>query len=213
MADQINLKNVERKAQRAYYQDGLMELLLGGYLMVLGSLLFASSSGWVPFVVVMLFVLKPAWERLKEAVTYPRIGYVSFPVDPEAGKGILRGLLIFFVVAGVLAVGMSLLFGSERGLDLWLYRVIPALAGVLLACGPVYAAETFGLKRWYFVAAVFVLSGLIAPMLGAGLAYNAIIGMQMGIVGVINLLIGLWLLVSFVRRHPVLESEEAHANG
>lgn len=209
--NQPNLRGIELEALRAYYQDGLMELLMGVLLLFAGGLFYVGSQ-LVIFVVLWIFLMKPVWEWLKQRITYPRIGYVNFPVDPEAGKGILKALLIFFLVMAVILVGLSLLLGSERGLDLWLQRVIPALVGVLLACGPIYAAQTYGLKHWYGLAALFVVSGLVVPFLADGSVYTKI-AIQISIVGIVSLLIGLGLLVNFIRTHPVLETEDANVNG
>ncbi|MFC1879748.1 hypothetical protein ACFLZW_07520 [Chloroflexota bacterium] len=211
MSNPIDLREIERRAQRAYYQDGLMELLLGVYLILVGGML-ATESKLMPFTVFAVFLIKPVWDRLKARYTFPRIGFVEFPEDAQAGKGILKTLALFFVVAAVLAVGLTYLLGGERGWDFFLFRILPAMIGVLLACGPVYAADTYGLKRWWFIAVLFVLSGVLAPFAGAP-DYYTTIGLQISLVGVVALLMGLWLAIVFMRKHPILEEEGINAAG
>jgi hypothetical protein len=209
MSIDINTKKIERQAQRVYYQDGLLELILGVYLIFVGGLLYIDSK-LVPFTIFIIFGIKPLWERLKEHITYPRIGYVVFPDDEEAGKGILKTLVMFFILGAALAAGIVSLLGNEQGWDLFWFRIVPALVGVLLACGPIYAAGKFGLRRWYAIAALFVLSGLVAPFASNSSVY-ATIGLQMSLIGVILSLVGLLLLIKFIRRHPLLDEEGVNA--
>jgi hypothetical protein len=86
------------------------------------------------------------------------------------------------------------------------------MVGVLLACGPVYAALNYGLKRWYAIAGLFVLSGLVAPIVDVPSVFP-VIGLQMSLVGVILLLMGFWLLVSFIRANPLMEEDGLNAGG
>jgi len=211
MSGKIDPKQIETNAYKSYYQDGLMEILLGVYLIFVGGLLFTESK-LVPFTVFVIFGLKPAYEALKNRFTYPRIGFVEFPVDEGAGKGILKGLLIFFLLGGGAVVILTLLLGGDRGWELWLYRVVPAMVGVLLAMGPIYAAGTYGLKHWYLIAALFVVSGFAAPLLGYNNVYVTI-GFQISVVGLVALSMGILMLVNFMRIHPVLEQEINHAGG
>ena len=86
MTETVNLQEIETDALREYYQDGLMEILLGMLLLATAALLDVRSN-MLFMLAFSIFILVPLWNALKKRFTYPRIGYVNFPTDEDAGKG------------------------------------------------------------------------------------------------------------------------------
>ena len=83
MSRELNLKEIERKAWRSTYQDGLLDITLGVILLSMGlsawldraapkSLLSDLSYGLLLAVGVLVYVLGKRW------ITIPRIGLVNF---------------------------------------------------------------------------------------------------------------------------------------
>lgn len=161
-----DIVQIERRARRYWYTDGLAELAAGGVLILI-SLLFAGQilqlQGWnwelwlVPsfaiMVIAALFVKLRLVKALKARLTYPRTGYVASRVDQRnLNRRRLLALIVGLIIAGAL-VAVAQWIGS---LD-WL----PAATGILMGLILVYLnAKGIGLLRFYILAALSVVFGL-----------------------------------------------------
>lgn len=210
MPQQGSLNEIERKVRTAAFQDGLMEIMIGVYMLVMGVILSTSAS-LIPisFLLVLFFI--PLYERLKERVMYPRIGYVKLPSDTEADvKGILRttfGSLALLVAAIPL---FRLWLGADRGWDIWFQHVVPAVIGILLALGPLWMSQTYAVRRGTFFAALSVILGIAIPFLGDFSGYQAV-GLECLLLGSLFLIVGSILFTRFLRILPGEESPNAKA--
>jgi hypothetical protein len=74
----IDIKEIERKANFAAFQDGLMEIFLGIFLFFFGGIM-TIYSGMAGLIVCAVIFAKPAYKRIKEKYIYPRKGYVKLP--------------------------------------------------------------------------------------------------------------------------------------
>jgi len=203
MAQKLDLKEIERRAEQSVFQDGLMEIMMGGFLLVFGASL-ATSMGLTLFIsLLVIFLGNPVLERLKKRYIYPRIGYVKLRPEKEADpKGIaLAGIL--FVVIMLASMGLfPLAMGKERGWAFWFNHFFPASTGFMLAIGPFWLGETYGVKRGYVFAALFLLSGIAIPVLGIASGYEAV-GLECLLVGAISLISGVIMFARFLRKYPI----------
>ncbi|NOQ34218.1 MAG: hypothetical protein GQ567_08530, partial [Methanosarcinales archaeon] len=71
MTQEINLKELEKKAYRDSQQDGLMEVMMGLILMTFGG--FFYSTVFVFYILLIVFSGKIV-EFVRRRYTYPRIG-------------------------------------------------------------------------------------------------------------------------------------------
>jgi MFS family permease len=201
MSQSLDLKEVEQRVLQSVYQDGLMEIFLGGFLLMFG-VLFAIRSRLASFSVLLIFLLNPLLERAKKRYIYPRIGYVKLRPEKQADtKGIV---IVVGVLTAILlgALGVFVLaMGRERGLPLWLNHFFPAFAGFMLAIGPFWWGQTFGVRRGYVLAALFLLSGILIPVLGMATGYEAV-ALECMLVGMVSLISGTVLFTRFLRRYP-----------
>lgn len=212
MSVKIDLKEIERRANYSAYQDGLTEILMGLFLFFYGGTLATSALplGMV-LIVCTVFFAKPLIERIKKRYIYPRTGYVKLPEDPHTtGKGIgISAVIMVVALLGAMGISMAVL-GQEPGLDFFLTYIVPPASGFMLAIGPFWLGQTYGLTRGYVLAAIFVLGGIAIPVFGVASGYEAV-GLLCTFVGLLALGMGTFMFVRFIRKYPpeTIEIEEA----
>ena len=202
MLQDMDLNEIERRVQRSAYQDGLLEIFLGSFLLLLG-VVFTISPILVAFSALLIFLINPLFERIKNRHIYPRIGYVKFGPEKEAdAKGIAATAVVFVVILLGSLVVFVLVMGNPLGRAFWLDYFFPAFTGFMTAFGPFWLGHTYGLKRGYVFAALLVLSGIIIPVLGIAKGYNAV-SLEWLLVGLVILISGLIMFSRFLRRYPL----------
>jgi hypothetical protein len=188
---------------QSVFQDGLMEIMMGGFLLVFGASL-AMDMKWIPLIISLLviFLGNPLLERAKKRYVYPRIGYVKLRPEKEADpKGIVVAAIVFVVI--LLGSGLfSLAIGKDRGWAFWFKYFLPGSTGFMLAIGPFWLGETYGVRRGYVFAVLFLLSGIVIPVLGIAQGYEAV-GFECLPVGVISLISGVIMFTRFLRKVPL----------
>jgi hypothetical protein len=201
MSHNLDLKEIERRVHQSVFQDGLTEIMMGGFLLVVGAL-FATSMKLILLIsLLVIFLGNPLLERAKKRYIYPRIGYVKLRPEKEADpKGIAVAAIVFVVI--LLGSGIfSLTMGKDRGWAFWFKYFLPGSTGFMLAIGPFWLGETYGVRRGYVFAVLFLLSGIVIPVLGIASGYEAI-GLECLLVGVISLISGMIMFTRFLRKYP-----------
>ena len=203
MTIKLDLKEIEQRANYAAFQDGLTEILMGLFLFFYGGSLATNTLpvGFI-FILLAVFFAKPLTEWIKKRYIYPRIGYVKLPEDPNAtSKGIaIAAIIMMVVLLGALAISMVVL-GQEEGRDFFLAYIVPPVSGFMLAIGPYWLGQTYGLLRGYLWAALFVLGGIAMPVFSIASGYEAV-GLLCTLVGLLPLVTGTILFVRFIRKYP-----------
>ena len=203
MSQNLDLKEIERRVHQSVFQDGLMEIIMGGFLLVV-SALFAISMELIPLIsLLVIFLGNPLLERAKKRYIYPRIGYVKLRPEKEADpKGIAAAVIVFVVVL-LGSMGLfHITMGEDRGWAFWFNYFFPGSTGFMLAIGPFWLGETYGVQRGYVFAALFLLSGIAIPVLGIASGYEAV-GLECLLVGVISLISGVIMFTRFLRKYPI----------
>ena len=198
MADEIDINEIERSARRAGYGDGLLELFAAAVLSVM-ALTWLASPAFVG--IAAAFIVLYGWkvvERVKERVTYPRIGY--FQERPDESGTTARGMLLFIGGAFALMFLVVLVFGSLSEAADW-RRAAPLVSGVTLAAGFWYAGEQSGFLRHRVIAALSVVSGFLLWLFGSGETYAAVVWHLAGLAVPLAFL-GVWGLNRFLQSHP-----------
>jgi hypothetical protein len=214
MSTNLDLKEIERRANQVIFQDGLTEIVLGTFLVLYGGALTTEAFPWYLIVLAAIFLGKPAIERIKTKYIYPRTGYVKLPPEPKStGKGI--AIVAAASIVGLIALmALSMLIvGRSQGMIIFLTYIVPPVTGILMAIGPLWMVQKYGLLRGYVWAGLFVLSGFAIPLLDIAIGYQAV-GLMCLIGGLVILLAGSIIFIRFLRSNQpqTIENQEA-SNG
>ena len=209
MSTQLNLKEIERKAFRSTYQDGLWDIYLGLVVVCMSLFLYRPANGYSPVNLVLLglaFILAYGifWAG-KRFITLPRMGQVRFGPARKRKKTTLTITLGLLVLIQVIVLGLTTqawldpevsakvnTFLKTRDLmDL----AVAVLGSFFVGTGIILPAYFSDFPRGYYIAlmmslAVFLMIFLNQPV------YPIIIG------GLI-VLPGLALFVRFLKTYPL----------
>ena len=208
MNDKINLKEIERKAWRSYFQDGLWDIFLGLLLLSYGIIPFLEDIGIPHLLSYMAFI--PAYVVLfagKKYITVPRIGFVKFNSKRKTKK-----------MKATIVVAISVIFGSIV-LLLTLTNTLPVKGNIpfgALAFGInaiivfSFIAYFLDFTRLYLYGLFFALSIALVELSRSyvGFTYDNIVGF--GTFGGITTIIGIAYLIQFLRKYPSPQDEKAN---
>ncbi|MEA2002995.1 MAG: hypothetical protein U9N84_14060 [Actinomycetota bacterium] len=202
MTTNIDTAGIERRARAAAYQDGLTELFAAGVLVMI-AVMWVITPVFVG--IVSAFVVLYGWkvvERIKQRITYPRIGYhVERPDEPRSTASGMLGFIGGAFAVMVLAVAM---FGDLTDAAEW-RRAASLLSGLGLFGGFWYLGDKSGLLRHRFVAIYSVVTGVALWAIGTGASYEGVIWHLLGLAALLAAL-GVWGLIHFLRTNPVVNA-------
>jgi len=188
MPEEINLKAIERKAWASYFEDGLLDILIGAMLLI-GGIRSITDYAWYILLILPLILILPLGKML---ITTPRLGHVKF----GPARNLKQAKVIAVLVISVLAT-FGLLMLPKSGFALPPKMLIsPIMAGwIVVVFGMI--AYYLDFRRLFAYGLLFaiseVLSGLFGVYIGA---------MAQTIFGIVVLLIGLFVLARFLRKYP-----------
>jgi len=216
MPDSLNLKNIEKKAFRSTYQDGLLDINMGGVILCMSFLAYTmdgETNTFLRFGLLIggLLLFNAIFWGGKKFITIPRLGQVKF--SPQRQR---RGLIMASVLAAIVLLQVLLLVGTillwknpEWATNLGLHtsnkdleRMVVAVIGSLFV-GPsmVLLAYFSDFMRGYYIAFITALA-VFAWIWFSQPVYLTIAGLLIIIPGVL-------LFVRFLRVHP-LPAEASH---
>jgi len=195
MVSDINLKEIQRKVYMTFFQDGLWDIFLGLFIVGWG-LSILTESAYLPGV-SFLGIYFAIW-GIKKWLTYPRIGYVRF--SSTSRRRITARFVILLTVVLLLGVMAGVLWGIGTRPQ-WLVDYFPLIFNGMLAAIVCFAAYWARVNRFYLHAALIFLGAVFHLWLG--------IRWEFGFIGAgsIIVLIGLGLLIGFLRKYPKMVEE------
>jgi len=167
-----DIDKVIQRTHRYWYEDGLNEIAAGCMFVACGLFLFMMYS--VPlgsplapilaigFVVLVAFgglFVSRAVKAVKNRVTYPRTGYVSYR-RPESNRR--RRIIAASLGVGIGMMGIIL---SIAGAPTWLMSM-PMVQGLIIGAGLLYMGRRLGLTRFYGLAPLSALIGMVVALNG-----------------------------------------------
>jgi hypothetical protein len=202
-----NLANVEQRVKRYWYTDGIAELIGGGMFILLG-LYFALQEflgqnsmlgGILQASLVLLMIGGAAVSRrlvnaLKTRLTYPRTGYVEYPVDEQNMRWRRMVAAVVAVAVSVLTIVFVRTFQSFDSL----VAITGIIVGLILV---VLRAKSSGLARFYLLGVISLVLGLGLSMSGLPNGYS--LGLFYGLMGVCILISGGLTLHRYLIENPV----------
>lgn len=170
----------ETRLFRAYWEDGTLDLVAGGAVVLIG-LGYLFELFLAPVIAVPLAFA--AWYILRERVVEPRAGYVEFS-RKRRERSVRRGLgafvlgVAFLTLLLVLAIRADiapprLRIGVELGDGGSAVDVAPALLVALAALITAWLTRAW---RFAVYAAVIAAAGVVALLVGAGPALPVVTG-------------------------------------
>jgi hypothetical protein len=192
---------------RFFQGDGLIELLSGLFFLLWGGVYFAGYR-WVPpalFVMLLAFMpillplaMGPLLETLRRRITYTRAGYLPSappPVGEQRRRMIVIGApLLLWAAAVIFFIGVG---GGRLTVPVW----APALVAALLATLLGYAGWHTGSARYYWLAGILAIAGIVVSFFFEDAAVTAVGCIFVGM-GALLLVVGTVTLVRFLRRNP-----------
>ncbi len=200
MTATLDTKIIARNVWQDSMRDGLMELFLGGYLLLTGIVIQADMSAL--FIVFMAFI--PALvKKMKERFTHPRIGYVKFPEhEKNPGRQVAAAL-----IAAVLALAITLFLAREGEKTQTLYQWIPLLPALILATALIVTGTKTGFTRYYLMAAFALALGFAVPFVDLPRKLDNI-ALYMLVIGPVFFVWGVAVFVHFLRTYPIRAEED-----
>lgn len=206
MSADINLDAVEKSIYRYYWEDGLIDVLLGAGLTLIG---LAWLSGLVAATILVPVVLLPVWMWTRANVTVPRAGHVLF--SPEQTMRTHQKLNI----AALTGFALLSLFGAlyvyvrndAAAGDEWIEQLVPGLPTALLALGLLVTYLAFRIPRFVRYAGILMAMAII------GASANVDPGWQFLISGVIISALATFQFLSFLRDFPDSSEELSGTEG
>lgn len=208
------LKQSQLRTIQYFYVDGSFEFGLGLLCLILAVFFYAETSmhGWLAALVdgsLVLIMIGGAWlirhliTLLKEKVTWPRTGYVTYNRQNAANRGwrIAMGLGVGILV-GILVAVVATVLSTTPGIHL---NSMPMLSGFLLGV-------VFAFLGWRTTMLRFYLLALFSCMLGGVLAYSsavdnvALAGYYL-VFGLVLIAAGAFVLRAYLRQNPLQRGE------
>ncbi len=216
MSMQLNLKEIERKAFRATYQDGLWDMYLGLVVVSMAIFVYRPESGYSPLniiLAVLLIALDYSLFRAgKKYITQPRLGQVQFGAVRKQKKQTLAIILGVFVLIQVGLVGLTAFAAANpeigaavsnsinnRSLEL---LIVSAIGSLIVGTSMIVMAYFSDFPRGYYIATMMALGTFLMIYLNHPV-YPIVIG------GLI-VLPGLALFVNFLKRYPLRRTDTAN---
>ncbi len=208
MSEKINLKELQRKAWRSIFQDGLWDIFLG--LLLLNIAIYTVVNEYFAnddlklslFIGGELAAFLFLWAG-KRFITIPRMGNVNFgrfgKVRRSKAKllsfaSVLVGLIVFLVATGL----------SEPGQIAGLPRVYVVAVGWVINAILVFglAAYFLDFNRLYLIGAMFALSFPLDIIMRELLNTDRWAFFAYAIPALIVLAVGIYFFVHFMQKFP-----------
>ena len=207
MSTSISLKEIERKAWRSFFQDGLWDIYLGLLLMAMAISALLSDAGvskawhytiYIALIVVSMLVL---WVG-KKFVTVPRMGRVKLGPKGKARRKKSMILLVASLVVGVALFVLALAVKDRR--PEWLDVALVFPAGYVLNMLVVFGLGAYFLEfdRLYLIGVMYALPVPVDIVLQRFAGVEASF-FAFAVPAAIVLVIGFVLFVRFLRDYPV----------
>ncbi|HSB66282.1 MAG TPA: hypothetical protein VLD65_06870 [Anaerolineales bacterium] len=213
MSSALDLKQIESKAFRFNYQDGLLDILLGTIIVGIGFYAYLPESGyssanWVWFVLTFIVAQGIYWAG-KKFITQPRMGQVRFGSIRQRKNKTLAIVMGIVILLQALIVGATTLGWFNPGIGQKLFRDIPvehlavaALSSIFVGPPLIFIAYMTDFLRGYYIALLFALAVFLMIYFNQPI-YPFIIGGLVIVTGIV-------LFIRFLRIYPLPQGDESN---
>jgi len=216
MSQNISLKELERKAWRSVFQDGLWDIYLGLLLLamaiwaLLSDVGFSESLGMAIFIGLEVLAMLVLWAG-KKIITVPRMGRVKFGPKRKAKLNWVRVVLFISVLMGAGVFLAALAMRSNR--PEWLNAAFFFPAAWMVNTMVVFSLGAYFLdfNRLYLIGVMYALPVPLDIMFRK-LADIDLSFIAFGIPAAVILIVGLVVFVRFLRDYPIPAEEGGDDN-
>jgi hypothetical protein len=215
MSTQLNLKEIELRAFRSTYEDGLWDIYFGLIVICMSIFIYRPASGYSPtntiLAVLAMSVAYGLFWAAKKYITVPRMGQVEFGAKRQKRKLTLTIVLGVVVLVQVAFLAFQAAAWANPNLGAHLNEFLSerdvmdlavASVGTLFVCpSMILIAYFIDFTRGYFIAIMFSLAVFLMIYLNQPF-YPIIIGVLIALPGAV-------LLVRFLRKYPLRREEAA----
>ena len=200
------LQNAQKRAFQYWYVDGTFEFSFGGICLILAAYFYVShllTDSWMGGLMMVFFILAMlggGWlvnrlvMSMKERITFPRTGYVSFVRKTGFKRG--KRALLLGGVSGLIAALMTLLLANRpTGFD-WMVTA----SGLIFSAVVIYLGFRTGATRFFVNAAISFVLGIALGF--ANLPENLSLAVFYGLLGLALLIVGGISLWQYLRQNP-----------
>ena len=207
MSEKLNLKELERKAWRSFFDDGLWDIYLGLLLSLMGISGLLDRSGLtedlgMTIYIGLLALTMAAFWAGKRFITVPRIGRVKFGRERKVRR--IKTALILFasVVFGLVVMLLTSAARREAAPDVPWKAVMPVIWAVNMLV--VFGAMGYFLdfERLYFIGLMYAitipLNEIFITLAKIRIGPYLFFGF-----GAVTVAVGIFYLLRFLRNYPV----------
>lgn len=213
MSNALDLKQIERRAFRSTYQDGLWDILLGGIVAVMAVTIYRPESGYSEVNIILMVLIYMIFYGLfwagKKYITLPRMGQVRFgPVRQNRKKtlAVILGIIVALqaVFVGLTAAGWlnpvfgTKIFGPIENTNLE-RLVVAAVSAFFVGPSMLVIAYFNDFPRGYYIAILMAVAVFLMVLINQPI-YPAVIG-------ALIIVPGLVLFVRFLQKYPLPQRE------
>ncbi|MBN2074373.1 MAG: hypothetical protein JW762_02360 [Dehalococcoidales bacterium] len=216
MMNRITLKELERKAFRSTYQDGLWDLYFGLIVICISIFLYRPATGYSPLNIVLLSISLIGVYALfwagKRFITLPRMGQVKFGEKRARRKKTMLIVLGAVILIQILFLVIQFIswrnpeFGDmvntflkeKNAMDL----AVATIGSLFVGPSMILIAYFIDFPRGYFIGVMMALAVFLMILLNQPI-YAIIIGILIALPGAV-------LFVRFLRKYPLHEKDSDH---
>src|SRR4030043_338092 len=214
MSNVLDLKQIERKAFRSTYEDGLLDIFMGAFVACMAITLYHPESGYSPMNIIGMILIYAVVYSLfwaaKKYITLPRMGQVRFGPTRQHKKKTLAIILGIIVLIQTIFVGMTIvgwhnpvfgekLFGSFGNYSME-HLAVAALGSLFVGPSMLVIAYLIDFPRGYYIAVLMALAVFLMILINQPIY-------PVGISGLI-ILPGVVLFINFLKKYPIPQGDE-----
>lgn len=216
MSQEIDLKQIERKAFRSTYQDGLWDIYIGLVVIFMALYMYRPVDGYSAWNIIIFLagygVVSLIFWGGKKFITLPRMGQVKFgPIRKKRGLylAIALGIIVLINIGLVILTALGWAnpeqaaqlntFLLDRG---WMDIAVALIGSMLVGVSMILVAFFNDFPRGYYIAvmaslAVFLMIWLNQPI------YPILLGLMIVLPGIV-------LLIRFLSKYPLPQQAAFH---
>jgi hypothetical protein len=207
ISQEINLKELEKKAWTAYFDDGILDITVGLFVLAFG---IGMTTGYT-YLTALSWMVIFFFAAAKKSITLPRVGLVKFsPEREERMKKEKSFFIVFFTITAFIGLGffVALTTGIPQSIKTIIGEMALVSYELIIVAGLCLLAYWKEIRRFYVYGAfalVVIVSGFFLEMPEGHQFFAA--AYHFLAIGTVMLFVGFVILARFFKRYPHREGD------